>query len=51
MLYIMLHSHVTEIDECSSNPCQNGGTCHNEENQFRCDCVTGWQGTRCQIGE
>lgn len=27
-----------DIDECLSSPCQNGGTCHNEEGRYRCEC-------------
>ena len=27
------------IDYCASDPCDNGGTCINEENGFTCQCV------------
>lgn len=27
-----------DINECDPNPCQNGGTCHNEIGQYRCEC-------------
>ncbi|KAK2160812.1 hypothetical protein NP493_1626g00009 [Ridgeia piscesae] len=30
---------ATDIDECASNPCENGGTCTNEINSFKCKCV------------
>jgi len=30
-----------DIDECLSNPCQNGGTCIDGENEFHCICPTG----------
>lgn len=33
-----------DIDECSSNPCQHGGTCHDRLNAYKCDCVLGFTG-------
>ncbi|XP_052692802.1 neurogenic locus notch homolog protein 1-like [Crassostrea angulata] len=37
----------TDIDECLSNPCQNGGTCSNNNGSFTCMCAHGWRGTLC----
>ncbi|XP_005993601.1 fibulin-7 [Latimeria chalumnae] len=37
-----------DISECSSHPCQNGGTCVDGINQYRCVCSRGWTGTNCQ---
>nr|XP_034320081.1 protein jagged-1 isoform X1 [Crassostrea gigas] len=37
----------TDIDECLSNPCQNGGTCINNDGSFTCMCPDGWRGTLC----
>ena len=31
----------TEIDECESNPCSNGGTCIDEIDEYRCACLDG----------
>lgn len=36
------------INECSSNPCQNGGTCTDGINGFTCTCTTQWTGEFCQ---
>ena len=36
-----------EINECESNPCQNGGTCVDEVNSFSCVCVADYTGTNC----
>lgn len=37
----------TEIDECESNPCQNGGTCLDEIGKFSCVCVDDYIGETC----
>uniref|UniRef100_A0A671XF34 Cubilin n=1 Tax=Sparus aurata TaxID=8175 RepID=A0A671XF34_SPAAU len=36
------------INECSSNPCQNGGTCTDGINGFTCVCTAQWTGPFCQ---
>lgn len=36
-----------QSNECSSNPCQNGGTCTDLYNSFQCQCPDGWTGTTC----
>nr|XP_034318610.1 neurogenic locus notch homolog protein 1-like [Crassostrea gigas] len=36
-----------DINECLSNPCQNGGTCSNNNGSFTCMCADGWTGTLC----
>ena len=38
----------TDIDECSSNPCRNGGVCTDLINSFRCTCPIGFAGERCE---
>jgi hypothetical protein len=43
-------TRFSDIDECLSNPCQNGATCNNEQNGYTCRCAGGWQGTNCDIG-
>lgn len=40
-----------DIDECSSYPCQNGGTCTDGVNSFTCHCPPGFTGTLCETGE
>ena len=47
---IMLCCNLSDYDECSSDPCFNGGVCNNLANNFTCDCPPGWEGYRCNIG-
>lgn len=37
-----------EIDECQSQPCHNGGTCHNLIANFSCQCPVGFEGEQCE---
>ena len=38
-----------DIDECASNPCENGD-CLNGANTFTCSCFSGWTGKTCSEG-
>lgn len=40
----------TDYDECGNSPCQNGGTCINNDGSFTCICKAGWEGRECQNG-
>ncbi|XP_019639840.1 PREDICTED: fibropellin-1-like [Branchiostoma belcheri] len=44
------HHYVcqSEIDECSSEPCANGGICLDGLNSYRCFCQFGYAGNNCQ---
>ena len=42
---------LLDTDECSSNPCQNGGTCTDGVNEYTCSCVAGYEGTSCETGK
>lgn len=38
----------TEIDECNSDPCQNGGKCVDQVASFLCICPQGYTGVVCE---
>ena len=40
-----------DLDECESDPCENGGDCHNGNNAYSCRCMPGYTGTNCETGE
>uniref|UniRef100_A0A8C9Z1J4 Neurocan core protein n=1 Tax=Sander lucioperca TaxID=283035 RepID=A0A8C9Z1J4_SANLU len=40
----------SDIDDCQSNPCQNGGTCIDEINSFVCLCLPSYGGAACEKG-
>ncbi|XP_052789096.1 protein crumbs-like isoform X2 [Mya arenaria] len=41
--------HCQDVDECLSDPCQNGATCVNEEDAYRCKCMVGFNGPNCEL--
>ena len=44
-------SFFADIDKCSPNPCQNGGTCTDGFNNYTCACVPGYNGVNCSSSE
>ena len=41
----------TDYNECSANPCTNGGTCYNLINAYECSCPVGFAGKHCDVGK
>lgn len=41
----------TDINDCESNPCRNGGTCIDGVNSYKCICSDGWEGAYCETSE
>ena len=42
---------LLDVNECESNPCQNGATCHDLVNKYVCTCAPGYESTNCQTGQ
>jgi hypothetical protein len=38
---------LSDINECSSNPCKNDGACVDLVNGYKCTCVAGYNGDDC----
>ncbi|XP_075056135.1 coagulation factor VII [Mixophyes fleayi] len=38
----------SDVDQCLSNPCTNGGTCHDEFQSYVCTCPIGYEGRHCE---
>lgn len=37
-----------DVNECLSNPCQNGGVCTNLQPGYTCACANGFEGENCE---
>ena len=38
-------------DECTSDPCQNGGACVDGVDSYTCACAAGYSGDHCEESE
>ena len=41
----------TDVDDCQSEPCENGGTCIDKIDSFLCLCLPSYGGDTCEKGE
>ncbi|KAH3692451.1 hypothetical protein DPMN_194292 [Dreissena polymorpha] len=39
----------TDINECGSSPCQNGGSCTDRLNGYVCRCTEAYTGSNCEV--
>ncbi|XP_038060670.1 neurocan core protein-like [Patiria miniata] len=44
-----IHDYFDCHDACRPNPCRHGGRCENLGGYFKCHCVDGCGGDRCQV--
>lgn len=40
-----------DIDECASRPCLHNATCHEDLEEFSCQCAPGFTGRLCETGK
>lgn len=49
--YTLYSLYISDIDECTSMPCQNGGICTNGVDGYMCACAAGYEGDNCELGK
>lgn len=42
---------ISDINECETSPCKNGGTCLNQQVGCSCKCKDGYSGEHCEEGD
>ena len=47
-IFTIIYVLYSDIHECASNPCQNGGTCADDVNRYDCTCEAGYTGADCE---
>ncbi len=40
-----------DVNECQSNPCENGAICNDMIDQYNCTCIPGYTGINCETGK
>ena len=48
--YLYVVRCLSDIDECASNPCENGGSCVDDVGSFLCNCSAGYSDFVCSTG-
>lgn len=41
----------SDVNECNTRPCLNGGTCQNLPGSYKCNCKPGFIGKHCETGK
>ena len=49
--HLLIIVFITDINECSSSPCINGGSCTDQVNGYACSCQPGYTGRQCQTSK
>lgn len=42
---------ILDVNECTTDPCINNGTCINTYGSYYCRCPPGWEGVNCMAGK
>lgn len=50
LLLIEIFSQLLDVNECTTDPCKNQGTCINSIGSYVCSCPAGWKGHICDEG-
>ncbi|XP_065577284.1 cubilin-like isoform X11 [Artemia franciscana] len=45
---ILQIEQTLQTNDCSSNPCRNGGTCIDNYGRYQCLCPMAWEGENCE---
>ena len=45
---VSLFNTAANVDECQSDPCENGGQCDDDVNGYTCQCADGYTDIHCQ---
>lgn len=49
--YMCATVYVVDVNECDFAPCNNNGTCINNNGSYVCECIDGWKGQHCEDGK
>ena len=41
---------LTDIDDCVNAMCYHNGTCIDGIKDYHCNCISGYEGKQCQLG-
>ena len=44
-----MFEYFVKVNECGSEPCQNGGLCTPGTRSYSCQCMPGWSGENCNV--
>jgi len=42
---------LSDIDDCATMPCANGGTCTDGVDSYTCQCAAGYTGADCNVSK